>query len=35
MTEPIPSEYRGFWRIVETSRWVARRLDLLGPAMIS
>jgi len=31
----IPSEYRGWWRIVETSQWVNDRLDLLGPALIS
>jgi len=31
----IPSEYRGWWRIVDTSQWVNDRLDLLGPALIS
>ena len=35
MQELIPSEYRGWWRIVETSQWVNDRLDLLGPALIS
>jgi hypothetical protein len=35
MQELIPSEYRGWWRIVETSQWVSDRLDLLGPALIS
>jgi hypothetical protein len=25
MSEPIPSEYEGWWRIVETSQWVDRR----------
>ena len=34
MTE-IPSEYRGWWRIVETSRWVSSGLDILGPALLS
>ncbi len=33
--EPIPSEYRGWWRITETSQWVNDRLDILGPALIS
>jgi len=31
----IPSEYRGWWRIVDTSQWVNDDLDLLGPALIS
>lgn len=35
MQELIPSEYRGWWRIVETSQWVSDSLDLLGPALIS
>lgn len=35
MQELIPSEYRGWWRIVETSQWVSDRLDFLGPALIS
>jgi hypothetical protein len=34
MTE-IPSEYRGWWRIVETSRWVSAGLDIQGPALLS
>ena len=34
MTE-IPSAYRGWWRIVETSQWVADGLDILGPALLS
>jgi hypothetical protein len=34
MTE-IPSEYRGWWRIVETSQWVNDGLDMLGPAVLS
>lgn len=28
MNEPIPSEYRGWWRIVETSQWVNDGLDI-------
>lgn len=35
MGEPIPSEYRGWWRIVDTSQWVNDDLDLLGSALIS
>jgi hypothetical protein len=35
MQELIPSEYRGWWRIVDTSQWVNDYLDLLGPALIS
>jgi hypothetical protein len=34
MTE-IPSEYRGWWRIIDTSQWVSDRLDILGPAVLS
>lgn len=34
MTE-IPSEYRGWWRIIETSQWIDDGLDMLGPALIS
>lgn len=33
--EDIPFEYRGWWRIVETSQWVDDELDILGPALIS
>ncbi len=33
--DPIPSEYRGWWRIIETSQWVNKELDILGPALIS
>ena len=32
---PIPSEYRGWWRIIETSQWSSKFLDSLGPAMLS
>ncbi len=31
----IPYEYRGWWRIVETSQWDERHLDTLGPALLS
>ena len=34
MSEPIPSEYEGWWRIVETSQWVDNSLDILGPALL-
>ena len=34
MTE-IPSEYRGWWRITETSAWVNDGIDILGTAVIS
>jgi hypothetical protein len=33
--EPIPSEFRGWWRIIETSQWGNEELDILGPALIS
>ena len=35
MSDPIPSEYRGWWRITETSQWVNDGLDILGPALLS
>lgn len=31
----IPREYRGWWRIVETSQWVNDGLDGVGPALLS
>ena len=31
----IHADLFGWWRIVETSRWSNKRLDVLGPAMIS
>ena len=31
----IPSEYHGWWRIIETSQWVDDGLDDLGPALLS
>ncbi len=34
-TEPVPPEYFGWWRIIETSQWVDDELDILGPALIS
>lgn len=33
--DPIPPEYRGWWRITETSQWPAKFLDSLGPALLS
>jgi len=33
--ETIPVPYRGWWRIVETSRWATKHLDSLGPALLS
>lgn len=36
MPDPtIPFEYRGWWRIVETSTWVDDGLDILGTAVLS
>jgi hypothetical protein len=35
MTTPIPPEYRGWWRIVETGTWANDYLDDLGPALLS
>ena len=36
MTDPpIPPEYRGWWRIVDTGTWVNDGLDILGPALLS
>jgi len=35
MSEPFPSEYEGWWRIVETSQWGDDGLDDLGPALLS
>jgi len=31
----IPSEFAGWWRIVETSQWTSKSLDILGRAMLS
>src|SRR4051812_21442460 len=33
--EAIPREYAGWWRIIETSTWCSKDLDMLGPAVIS
>lgn len=35
MTTTIPSEYHGWWRIVDTGTWVNDGLDILGPALLS
>jgi len=31
----IPGEYRGWWRIVETSQWVSDDIDISGTALLS
>jgi hypothetical protein len=31
----IPSEYYGWWRIIETSRWGNDGIDIIGTALIS
>lgn len=33
--QELAPEYRGWWRIVDTSQWVNDGLDILGPALIS
>jgi len=33
--EEIPREYRGWWRIIETSQWGSADIDIVGTAMIS
>jgi hypothetical protein len=33
--EKIPPEYRGWWRITETSQWSSKYLDDIGPALLS
>ncbi len=35
MQTEIPSEYQGWWRIIETSQWVNDDIDILGAALIS
>ena len=35
ISEPIPSEDEGWWRIVETSQWEDDGLDIRGPALLS
>ena len=35
MTTPLPTEYRGWWRIIDTEAWVNDDLDILGPALLS
>lgn len=31
----VPSEFRGWWRIVDTGTWGSDDLDILGPALLS
>jgi hypothetical protein len=31
----IPSEVRGWWRIIDTSQWPKDDLDIIGPALLS
>ena len=33
--EHIPEEYRGWWRIIETSQWANDDLDICGQALLS
>jgi hypothetical protein len=33
--EELPSEYSGWWRIIETSQWGNAGIDVLGKALIS
>ena len=33
--EQIPSEYRGWWRIIETSQWGSEKIGILGPSLLS
>ena len=35
LSDLIPPEYAGWWRITETRTWGAKGLDVLGLAMIS
>ncbi len=35
MGSEIPSDYRGWWRIIETGTWVDDGLDILGTALLS
>lgn len=35
MTEEIPDEYYGWWRITDTETWVNDGIDILGTAMLS
>ena len=35
MNPEIPEQFRGWWRIVETSQWASKFIDRLGPAVIS
>lgn len=31
----IPSEYYGWWRIIETSQWGSDAIDIIGDALVS
>ena len=33
--DDIPADLFGWWRITDTSQWVASGLDMLGPAVLS
>lgn len=33
--DAFPAEYKGWWRLTETSPWSTKFLDSLGPAMLS
>lgn len=35
MTDQIPDQYYGWWRITETETWVNDGIDILGTAMLS
>ena len=35
MTDAIPQDYYGWWRIVHTETWVNDSIDILGPALLS
>ncbi len=35
LSDPIPPEYAGWWRLTETGTWANDGLDILGPALIS
>jgi len=32
---PIPPEYYGWWRIIETELWDSKKINILGKALIS
>ncbi len=35
INKDIPQDYYGWWRIVETSQWDSKHIDLIGKALIS